>query len=87
MKTYVDIKTAPLGVNTAAFTLYTLEYMTEKETLSLLDISITTLKQWVRDYSISRYKIGDKAYYKKSEINKLIEMNKVKVDKYIPSFL
>lgn len=87
MKTYVDIKTAPPSVNTAAFTLYTLEYMTEKETLSLLDISITTLKQWVRDYSISRYKIGDKAYYKKSEINKLIEMNEVKVDKYIPSFL
>ncbi len=48
------------------------ELLTRKETADFLRISITTLHHWTKKGIIIGYGMGNRVYYKKSEIEKKI---------------
>ena len=46
---------------------------TRKQTAEYLGISLSTLYNWTRDNKIKSHYIGDKVYYKMSEIEKALK--------------
>ncbi|WP_370390221.1 helix-turn-helix domain-containing protein [uncultured Winogradskyella sp.] len=52
------------------------ELLTREQTAEVLKISLTTLWNWTKKNKIQSYGIGNKVYYKKSEImNQLVKLN------------
>ncbi|KAB7528427.1 helix-turn-helix domain-containing protein [Flagellimonas olearia] len=52
------------------------ELMTRKEAANFLRISLTTLHHWTKRRIIKGYGLGNRVYYKKSEIiNKILRTN------------
>ena len=52
------------------------EYLTRKSASCFLNVSLTTINQWQKQGIITRYKLGNKNFYKKSELlSKISESN------------
>ena len=52
------------------------EFLTRKETAELLNINLSTLHHWVKSKKIKAYGIGNRVYFKRSEIeNSIICIN------------
>ena len=54
------------------------ELMTRKQVADLLQISLPTLWDWTNKGIIPAYRIGNKVRYKRNEILKVLEQNKIK---------
>lgn len=65
-------KESPNAMVAEFATLYTVEFIPEKDVMKTLGVSIFTLRKWY-DMGLNRYKIDDKKYLKKSELNCFIE--------------
>ena len=48
------------------------EYLTRKETATLLKVDLSTLYNWHKKKILSSYGIGGRLYYKRSEVEKAI---------------
>lgn len=70
LKTFIDdkIKTKETEEN--------ITLLTTPETLEFLKVAPQTLTNWVNGGLITRYKLGNKVYYKKEEIIKNLENTK-----------
>ncbi|MEN5131124.1 helix-turn-helix domain-containing protein [Elizabethkingia anophelis] len=53
------------------------EYLTRSEVCELLKINLTTLWRWQKEGMFSSYGIGNRVYFKRSEIETLLENNKL----------
>ena len=53
-------------------TLYTVEFIPENKLMEVLNVSSSTIRNWM-GMGLNRYKIGDKKYFRKSEVNGFIE--------------
>ena len=56
----------------------TSEWLTNREVCSLLRISNSTLRNYRRDNKIEAYRMHGKLVYKKEDISKLVDANKIK---------
>lgn len=70
--TYQFKKETPNPMILELATLYTVEFIPETNVMEQLGVSIFTLKKWY-NMGLNRYKIDDKKYLKKSELNAFIE--------------
>lgn len=53
------------------------EYLTRKEVSELLKINLSTIHNWVKSNKLKAYGIGNRVYFKRSEIDKaMIELKK-----------
>ena len=48
------------------------EYLTRNEVAELLKINVNTVDRWSRDGKLKRYGIGDRIFYKRSEVESSI---------------
>ena len=48
------------------------EYLTRKEVAELLKCDLSTIHNWTKKGKLTKYGIGDRTYYKKSDIEKAI---------------
>lgn len=53
------------------------EYLTRAEVCELLQIDLSTLHSWRKKYILTAYGIGNRVYFKRSEIEDLINKNKI----------
>lgn len=53
-------------------TLYTVEFIPEDQLKKELNVSAYTIRNWM-GMGLNRYKIADKKYFRKSEVNSFIE--------------
>ncbi len=49
------------------------DFLTRKETSKFLKVSLVSVHQWVKDGLIKPYKVGNRTYFKKSELITVIE--------------
>lgn len=49
------------------------DFLTRKETAKFFKISLVSVHQWVKDGLIKPYKVGNRTYFKKSELITVIE--------------
>ena len=54
------------------------EYLTRKEVCKLLRIDLSSLHRWRKDGTLTAYGIGNRVYFKRSEIDELIDRNRLK---------
>lgn len=55
-----------------------LEFLTRKETADLLKVSLTTIHDWMNNGIIKPYKLGNRTYFNKKEIEQsLLNSNQV----------
>jgi excisionase family DNA binding protein len=54
------------------------EYLTRKDVCNLLQIDLSTLHRWRKDGYISSYGFGNRIYFKRSEIDCLINKNQLR---------
>ncbi len=54
------------------------EYLTRTEVCKLLKIDLSTLHRWTKSGKLIAYGIGNRVYYKRSEIESYLEVNKLK---------
>jgi excisionase family DNA binding protein len=54
------------------------EYLTRTEVCKLLKIDLSTLHRWTKSGKLDAYGIGNRVYYKRSEIESYLEINKIK---------
>lgn len=54
------------------------EYLTRTEVCKLLKIDLSTLHRWTKSGKLNAYGIGNRVYYKRSEIESYLEINKLK---------
>lgn len=73
-------KEAPNPMITELATLYTVEFISEKDAMKILGIGIFTLRKWY-NMGLNRYKIDDKKFLKKSELNEFLEKFMVREEK------
>ncbi len=53
------------------------DFLTRKETASLLKISLVSVHQWIHDGILTPYKLGNRTYFSRKEITeKLLNSNK-----------
>ena len=53
------------------------EYLTRMETARLLKISLVTVHQWVNDGVLKPYKMGNRTYFSRKEVNEtMLNSNK-----------
>lgn len=53
------------------------EYLTRDEVCKLLKINLTTLWRWTKEKAFApSYEVGNRVYYKRSEIESYLEQNK-----------
>jgi len=55
------------------------EYLTRTEVCKLLKIDLSTLHRWTKSGKLNAYGIGNRVYYKRSEIESYLEINKLKL--------
>lgn len=53
------------------------EYLTRSEVCKLLKIDLSTLHRWRKDGTISSFGIGNRVYFKRVEIDQIINQNKL----------
>lgn len=53
------------------------EYLTRKEVCALLKINLSTLYRWCKDGTLSSFGISNRIYFKRSEIDAIINRNKL----------
>ena len=53
------------------------EYLTRSEVCKLLKIDLSTLHRWRKDNTIPSYSMGNRVYFKRSEVNAIINQNKL----------
>lgn len=53
------------------------EYLTRSEVCELLKIDLSTLHRWRKDGTISSFGIGNRVFIKRSEIDQIINQNKL----------
>lgn len=53
------------------------EYLTVKEVCKLLKVTSPTVSRWRKENKIPCYGIGDRVYFKRSEIDEIINRNKI----------
>ncbi len=54
------------------------EFLTRTEVCKLLKIDLSTLHRWTKASKLIAYGIGNRVYYKRSEIESYLEVNKIK---------
>lgn len=54
------------------------EYLTRKEVCELLSIDLSSLHRWRKEGTLTAYGIGNRVYFKRSEIDELIDRNRLK---------
>lgn len=54
------------------------EYLTRSEVCDLLQIDLSTLHRWRKEGIIAGYGIANRVYFKRNEIEELIDKNKLK---------
>lgn len=52
-------------------------YLTRKEVCQLLQIDFSTLHRWAKRGKLTAYGIGNRVYYKRKEIEDLLDNNKI----------
>ncbi|UCA59037.1 helix-turn-helix domain-containing protein [Chryseobacterium rhizoplanae] len=53
------------------------EYLTRSEVCELLQIDLSTLHRWRKDGTLTAYGVGNRVYFKRSEIDEYINRNKL----------
>ncbi|MDV3905501.1 DNA-binding protein [Elizabethkingia anophelis] len=53
------------------------EYLTRSEVCKLLKIDLSTLHRWRKDQMIPSYGFGNRVYFKRSEVEQIINQNKL----------
>ena len=53
-------------------------YLTRQEVCELLSIDMSTLHRWRKDGILTAYGLGNRIYFKRNEIQELIEKNRLK---------
>lgn len=53
------------------------EYLTRTEVCKLLKIDLSTLHRWTKSAKLNAYGIGNRVYFKRSEIESYLEVNKI----------
>ncbi|WP_312206100.1 helix-turn-helix domain-containing protein [Epilithonimonas hominis] len=53
------------------------EYLTRSEVCKLLKIDLSTLHRWRKDKMIPSYGFGNRVYFKRSEVDAIINKNKL----------
>lgn len=53
------------------------EYLSKKETSSLLKVTLSTLDRWTKEGLLIAYGMGNRVYFKRSEIEATLEQNKI----------
>ncbi|MNU18958.1 helix-turn-helix domain-containing protein [Chryseobacterium cheonjiense] len=53
------------------------EYLTRSEVCELLQIDLSTLHRWRKDGTLTAYGVGNRVYFKRSEIDEYINKNKL----------
>ena len=53
------------------------EYITRSEFCTIFDVDQSTEYRWRKDGTIPSYGIGNRVYFKRSEIDKIINQNKL----------
>ncbi|WP_374462951.1 helix-turn-helix domain-containing protein [Chryseobacterium sp.] len=53
-------------------------YLTRQEVCDLLSIDMSTLHRWRKDGVLIAYGLGNRIYFKRNEIQELIEKNRLK---------
>ena len=53
------------------------EYLTRSEVCKLLKIDLSTLHRWRKENVIPCYGIGNRVYFKRSEVEQIINLNKL----------
>lgn len=53
------------------------EYLTRSEVCKLLKIDLSTLHRWRKDKIIPSYGCGNRVYFKRSEVEQIINKNKL----------
>lgn len=49
------------------------DFLTRKETASFFKVSYVTIHSWMNNGTIKPYKVGNKTFFKKSELIKVVE--------------
>lgn len=53
-----------------------IEYLTRQETAQLLQVNLTTIWNWTKKGKIEAYGLGNRVYYKRSEIeSSIVKLN------------
>ena len=53
------------------------EYLTRSEVCKLLKIDLSTLHRWRKDKMIPSYGFGNRVYFKRNEVEQIINQNKL----------
>lgn len=53
------------------------EYLTRAEICKLLKIDLSTLYRWTKDSKLPSYGCGNRVYFKRSEVEQIINQNKL----------
>ncbi|HFK5581695.1 TPA: helix-turn-helix domain-containing protein [Elizabethkingia anophelis] len=53
------------------------EYLTRSEVCQLLKIDLSTLHRWRKDKMIPSYGIGNRVYFKRNEVEQIINLSKL----------
>lgn len=53
------------------------EYLTRSEVCKLLKIDLSSLHRWRKEGKIPSYGIGNRVYFKRSEVDQIINQNKL----------
>ncbi|ASE64329.1 DNA-binding protein [Chryseobacterium indologenes] len=53
-------------------------YLTRNEVCELLHIDLSTLHRWRKDGTLIAYGLGNRIYFKRNEIEELLNQNKLK---------
>lgn len=53
------------------------EYLTRNEVCDLLKIDLSTLHRWRNDLKIPSYGMGNRVYFKRQEVEQIINRNKL----------
>jgi excisionase family DNA binding protein len=53
------------------------EYLTRSEVCKLLHIDLSTLHRWRKENRLSSYGMGNRVYFKRNEVEDLINCNKL----------
>ena len=77
IKQVVQLEIAKIGNQTTTSTDHR-EVLTRKETAELLGVSLVTIHDWSRSGIIHPYKLGNRTYFKRSEIMEVLNQSNPK---------
>ncbi|MDD1524163.1 helix-turn-helix domain-containing protein [Riemerella anatipestifer] len=52
-------------------------YLTRKEVKEMLSIDLSTLNRWTKDGKLKAYGMGNRVYYKRSEVEETLNQNRL----------